>query len=274
MPPSRPSSRAELELDGSIWFRAGAAPLGGSSRIELLASIRELGSITAAAKAVGMSYKAAWDAIDTMNNLAGEPLVHRAAGGRGGGGTRLTSRGERLVDTFRLLAQEHRRFVERLGRESERLAGDLTLMRRFMLRTSARNTLAGTVAEIRRGAVNDEVLLTLAGGQTVAATVTHESVHTLGLEPGAHALALVKASSVIVGVPGTGLRLSARNQLPATVARVTPGAVNTEVTMDLESAGTMAAVITLESAKALALQPGARVVAIFKASSVILGTLD
>jgi len=274
MSASRPPDRPELALDGSLWIRAGQTALGGSQRIELLASIRELGSITAAAKAIGMSYKAAWDAIDAMNNLAGEPLVHRAAGGRGGGGTRLTERGERLVDTFRLLAGEHRRFVERLGRESGRLAGDLTLMRRFMLRTSARNTLAGTVAEIRRGAVNDEVILTLAGGQAVAATVTHESIHALGLAPGAQALALIKASSVIVGVPGAGLRLSARNQLAATVARVAAGAVNAEVTMELEGGGTMAAIVTLESAQALGLREGAPAVAIFKASSVILGTLD
>jgi len=270
--PSR--SRPLLELDGSIWFRAGPRTLGGSSRIGLLASIRELGSITAAAKAVGLSYKAAWDAIDAMNNLAGEPLVHRAAGGRGGGGTRLTPRGEQLVATFRMLEDEHRRFVERLGRESDRLAGDLTLMRRFMLRTSARNTLAGTVAEIRRGAVNDEVLLALPGGQAIAASITHESVHTLALAPGVPAMAVIKASSVIIGIPGDGMRLSARNQLPGTVARVTPGAINAEVTLDLDGGGTVAAIITLQSARDLALRPGSPAVAIFKASSVLLGTLD
>ena len=71
-------SRESLELGGSVWFQAGAQTLGGASRIALLAAIGETGSITSAAKAVGMSYKGAWDAVDTMNNLAGEPLVVRS----------------------------------------------------------------------------------------------------------------------------------------------------------------------------------------------------
>jgi molybdate transport system regulatory protein len=70
--------RDPLELGGSVWLRSGTETLGGAARIALLAAIRDAGSITGAAKAVGMSYKAAWDAVDTMNNLAGEPLVTRA----------------------------------------------------------------------------------------------------------------------------------------------------------------------------------------------------
>ena len=81
-----------LELDGSIWFRSGTQTWGGKNRIDLLAQIDATGSITNAARAVGMSYKGAWDAIDAMNNLAGEPLVIRAAGGKGRGGTQLAPR--------------------------------------------------------------------------------------------------------------------------------------------------------------------------------------
>src|SRR6478609_10660882 len=101
-------SHEPLEVGGSVWFQAGANTLGGASRIALLAAIGETGSITSAAKAVGMSYKGAWDAIDTMNNLAGEPLVVRLTGGKGGGGTRLTTRGAQLVRNFRLIEQVHR----------------------------------------------------------------------------------------------------------------------------------------------------------------------
>ena len=97
-------SHEALELGGSVWFQAGAQTLGGASRIGLLAAIGETGSITSAAKAVGMSYKGAWDAVDTMNNLAGEPLVVRSTGGKGGGGTTLTPRALKLIDTFRWTA--------------------------------------------------------------------------------------------------------------------------------------------------------------------------
>ena len=57
-------------------------------RIALLQQIAEQGSITRAAKAAGLSYKAAWDAIEELNNLAATPLVERNVGGRGGGGAR------------------------------------------------------------------------------------------------------------------------------------------------------------------------------------------
>lgn len=69
----------QVELHGSIWMTIGGANFGGTGRIGLLAQIAESGSISKAAKAIGMSYKAAWDAIDIMNNLAGQPSSARWA---------------------------------------------------------------------------------------------------------------------------------------------------------------------------------------------------
>ncbi|MGO4307369.1 TOBE domain-containing protein [Cupriavidus sp. RAF12] len=266
-----------LELEGAIWFRAGAQDWGGKDRIALLAAIGEHGSITAAARAVGISYKAAWDAIDAMNNSAGEPLVLRAAGGKGGGGTRLTDRAERLIRTYRAMAEEHQRFVAWLGKVGSTLsdadADDIHLMKRFMIQTSARNKLFGRVESVRGGAVNDEITLALPGGQRIVSTITHESVETLGLVAGAEAFALVKASSVMIGLPDPGVRLSARNQLPGVVSRVVPGAVNAEVVLDLDGGGTVAAIITNTALTDLGLAEGMQALAIFKASSVILGTM-
>lgn len=262
-----------LELQGAIWFRSGSQDWGGKDRIALLAAIGEQGSITAAARAVGISYKAAWDAIDAMNNSAGEALVVRAAGGKGGGGTQLTARGEQLIRTYRALEDEHRRFLAQLSRLGEGAAEDIHLMRRMMIKTSARNKLFGRVASVRGGAVNDEVVLELPGGQQVVATITHESVETLELAEGVEAFALIKASSVLVGLPDPGMRLSARNQLPGVVSRVMPGAVNAEVVIELDGGGTIAAIVTNGSVEALGLQVGVPAVAVFKASSVILGVV-
>ncbi|WP_027796274.1 TOBE domain-containing protein [Paraburkholderia acidipaludis] len=282
--PSTAASEPALELGvgGSLWFQSGPQMLGGAARIGLLAAIRETGSITGAAKAVGMSYKAAWDAIDAMNNLAGEPLVIRATGGKGGGGTTLTPRALRLIDTWRVLEREHRRFLERAAAAAAALGGadaagsvdsDLALLGRFGLRTSARNYLYGTVAAILRGEVNDEVSLALPGGQTVVAVVTRESTEALGLVEGAAAVALVKASSVVLvaGEAGDAARLSARNRLGGTVSQVRRGAVNAEVTLELPGATVIAAVVTDSSIEALGLAPGAAATAVFKASSVVLG---
>ena len=143
--------------------------------------------------------------------------------------------------------------------------------------TSARNHFTGTVTAITAGAVNDEVVLKLTGGERITAVVTHSSVENMGLKVGGEAVALVKASWVLVGVDSPGkqqqLKLSARNQLRGTVQRLTPGAVNTEVVIALKGGNSVASIITNISAVELKLVDGAKVVAIFKASSVILGVM-
>jgi molybdate transport system regulatory protein len=260
-----------IGLDGAIWMTVGGENLGGPGRIALLAKIGECGSITQAAKAIGMSYKAAWDAIDAMNNLAGEPLVERVAGGKGGGGTRLTARGAQLVANFRLIEREHRGFVERLSEHAAGIADDVRLMRKMSMRTSARNQFAGTVTRITRGAVNDEVELAVAGGHAIVAIVTHESVDNLGLQLGSEAFALVKSSSIILVTQDDSARYSARNRLSGAIARVEPGAVNTEVVIDLAGGGSVAAIVTRDSSESMGLAVGVQASAIFKASSVIIG---
>jgi molybdate transport system regulatory protein len=270
-------SHEALELGGSVWFQAGAQTLGGASRIALLAAIGETGSITSAAKAVGMSYKGAWDAVDTMNNLAGEPLVVRSTGGKGGGGTKLTPRAVKLIDTFRAVEREHRRFLERAGAAIEGFATDWDLIGRIGVKTSARNQLYGTVSAITRGTVNDEVSLALPGGHAIVSVVTHESTETLGLALGSAAFALIKASWVVLFVEdqsGAPLKLSARNQLRGTVESVKRGAVNAEVSLVLEGGAVITAVVTNDSVDTLPLAEGGTAVAVFKASSVILGVKD
>ncbi|HVL74561.1 MAG TPA: molybdenum-dependent transcriptional regulator, partial [Noviherbaspirillum sp.] len=168
-----------MKLDGRLWIAENGDPLAGHGRIELLARIGSLGSISGAAKNLGISYKAAWDAVDAMNNLAGEALVERSTGGRGGGGTRLTARGERLVAAFRQIEDEHRRFLDALGAHIDDFAGTYQVLRRLNMKTSARNQLHGRVAAIRPGAVNDEIEIALRGGDRLFATITRESTRHL-----------------------------------------------------------------------------------------------
>ncbi|MFM0340992.1 TOBE domain-containing protein [Paraburkholderia fungorum] len=271
------SSHEPLEIGGSVWFQAGAQTLGGAARIALLAAIGQTGSITSAAKAVGISYKGAWDAVDTMNNLAGEPLVVRSTGGKGGGGTTLTPRAVKLIETFRAVEREHRRFLERAGAAIEGFATDWDLIGRIGVKTSARNQLYGTVSAITRGTVNDEVSLALPGGHAIVSVLTHESTETLGLATGSAAFALIKASWVVLLVEdtdGTPLKLSARNQLRGTVQSVKRGAVSAEVSLVLEGGAVITAVVTNESVDTLGLVESGTAIAAFKASSVILGVKD
>jgi molybdate transport system regulatory protein len=265
------SDSTSFALQGAVWMTVGGEKFGGPGRVELLAAIARTGSISQAAKALGVSYKGAWDAIDAMNNLAGEALVERVAGGKGGGGTRLTARGEQLVRNFRAIEQIHHQFVERLNEQAGNLSADLNLIGRLNMKTSARNQFFGTVSRVQPGAVNDEIEIDIAGGHTIVAIVTHESTEGLGLATGTQAFVLVQASSIILVTEGDGARFSARNRLAGTVARLTPGAVNTEVVLDLTGGGSIAAIVTNESARVLELAEGTAATAMFKASSVIVG---
>lgn len=262
-------------LDGQLHIGPRTGGIG-ARRIALLEAIGDVGSLTAAARAVGLSYKGAWDAVNAANNLADMPLVERTTGGTGGGGTRLTARGRRLVATYRAAEIEQTRFLEQLNRRLAHLAGDdLNLMERLAMQTSARNQLLGRVTNITRGAVNAEVDLELTGGDRLAAVITLASVDNLGIEPGVSITALIKASWLIIAAGDLSAdRLSTRNRLVGTVASVIRDDVAAEITLRLPGGALLAAVITRESADALALSDGDTATALFKASSVILAQTD
>jgi len=166
-------------------------------RIALLAHIAEQGSITRAAKSAGLSYKAAWDAIDELNNLAQKPLVERSVGGKGGGGAKLTAEGERVLRLYQRLQVLQ---AEILGSDED--ASDFNLLGRLMLRTSARNQLHGQVIAIDSRGRNDLIRLQLAGDLSLDAQITHDSTHRLELEPGVEVVALIKAGWLELLAPG------------------------------------------------------------------------
>ena len=157
-------------------------------RIALLQHIVEQGSITAAAKSAGISYKAAWDAIDELNNLAQTPLVERNIGGKGGGGARLSVAGERVLRLYQRLQAMQNQVLD----AAEDIQ-DLDLLGRLMLRTSARNQLHGTVIAILSHGHNDLIQLELPGGLTLRAQITRDSTQRLELVIGSQAVALIKA---------------------------------------------------------------------------------
>lgn len=268
---SRQASR--LSLTGSIWIKAGDENLGGPARIALLRAVAEQGSITQAAKAYGMSYKAAWDAIDAMNRLAGEPLVERSTGGRGGGSTKLTERGLRLVRRYEEIDAVHQRFLGLVEAAATDLDREFSLLDVINMKTSARNQFTGTVRALRSGAVNDEVELELPGGQCLVAIVPRESTAALGLRTGLAAMALIQSSNVLLATGLDGFKVSARNQLRGTVERVRPGAVNAEVDVALAGGARLVATITEASVQQLGIAPGVAVTALVKASDVVLAVL-
>lgn len=239
-------------------------------RVALLERVSQLGSITAAAKAIGVSYKGAWEAIEALNNLSDRPVVARTVGGSGGGGTRLTLHGEQVLALMRDMEGEFQDFLAAMGGgRSDRFCQYFQHVRRWNMKTSARNQFLGTVAKVTRGAVNSEVILDIGGGDSLVAIITNESVDSLGLASRVEAYALVKAPWVIV-TTDEGMKTSARNRLCGIVSRCVEGTVNGEVVIDLPGGKSVAAIVTNESIQSLALKEGVRACALIKASHIIL----
>jgi molybdate transport system regulatory protein len=249
------------------------APLGrvGAQRIALLEAIGDHGSISGAAKAVGLSYKGAWDAVQALNNLFEQPLVLAHAGGRDGGKAALSLSGAEAIKGFRAVEAELARLAAMLDKGVSAGQAPLTsLMWSLGMRTSARNALRGMVETVTDGAVNAEVIIRIGDGVAITAIITRESVRDLGLVPGREAIALIKSSFVILARGDASLRTSARNQLAGEVIRREDGAVNSEVSLAIGGGKTITATITRESAVALDLRPGEPAIALVKASHVIL----
>ena len=265
------SSHNNLSLTGNLWFNRAERKFLGGDRIELLEKIDQLGSITKAAKAVGISYKNAWDTLNTINNMAERPLVDRLTGGKGGGGTSLTAEGKKVISQYNAVQEELQKVLDNIG---DRI-GDTDLLfqflRRISMKVSARNTFVGSVSAITKGAVNAEVVLTLKAGVPLVAVVTNGAIDNLGLKVGAEAYAIVKASSVIVGTDLHDAKTSARNVFCGTIVKIVEGPVNTEVDVEIGGGNTISAVITHGSSQRLELKQGGHACTLFKASSVILG---
>ena len=247
---------------------AGRSPVG-HDRIQLLEAVAGTGSITKAAQAVGLSYKAAWDAVNAINNLLPRPAVTAQTGGRHGGGAIVTEDGRALIAAFHLIE-------DRLARAAALLTGggapanSLSLLRSLGMKTSARNAFRCTVTEIRDGSVNCELILRLTDSVNLAAVITSESLRELDILPGQEVTALVKAPFVMLAT-GEGIpAVSARNRIPGTVAHRADGPVSSEIILDIGDGKTIIATVTKDGADELALAPGTPAWALFKASHVIL----
>jgi len=89
-----------MKVKGNFWLEKNGKSFLGRGRIELLKKIDRYGSISKAAKEMKMSYKAAWDAIDIINKLSKYDVVEKNSGGKGGGGTKLTEYGKKLIAVY------------------------------------------------------------------------------------------------------------------------------------------------------------------------------
>lgn len=195
----------QLPIIGRLLLEGPAGHQLSETRIRLLEAIDRHGSLSKAAKDVPLSYKAAWDALDDLNNLAPEPLVVRQVGGKNGGGSQLTQQGRQMIRVYRALEAAQQALMARMADAPEvarALSGDSAELgawvRSLTVRTSARNQFRGVVAALTDLGGLTDVQLRVASGELLSAVVTPESVENMGLVPGGEAYAWLKAPSVEV----------------------------------------------------------------------------
>ena len=199
-------------------------------RIDILRRIGMAGSISEAARGAGVSYKAAWQALETLGNLAGTPMVEKAVGGRGGGGATLTEAGQQVLDAADRLDQARVQVMARLDNGAVGSANAMGLAASGP-RTSMRNQFPCVVQRLTRTQGLVRVGLTLPHGELIFARITRESVQLLDLARGKAVLALCKATAVQVADQIAPAPL--RNVLHATVVRAAPARTGGEVALRL-----------------------------------------
>lgn len=253
---------ADLKLAGRLDARFFA----------LLDALERTGSINRAARTAGLSYKGAWLLLDTACNLASEPLLETSTGGAGGGGTRLTDAARQLLALWSALQRDTDEFLHAQEAHISQSPAFQGLLRSLSMKSTARNQFVGTVKSVEIGPVSAQTTLALKGGGEITATMTSAAATRLALKPGKDALALVKASAVVLVTDFAGWQLSARNQLSGTVSRIEAGAVSSLVVLTLPGGAVITASVTHEGVEALGLKVGMPATAVFKAYSVMVAT--
>lgn len=258
-----------MELTSALTLEMLGKPFLLDKRIDLLKAIEEHGSISKAAKAVPMSYKSAWEAVDTMNSLSPEPIVCRETGGKDGGGTTITAYGSTLLENYALLKAEHGRFLERLSELTDIQSGTFKTIGRLAMQISARNQLQAQVLSIQAENVNAKIDLKLKSGQELTSVITREAVENLHLEVGETVTAIFKSNTVTLST--SGHTSDEKNRLLGKVIQIECDEVNTKVSVDIGNHDTIIAVLSTEQYKTLNIENGTDVALNIKANDVMIG---
>jgi molybdate transport system regulatory protein len=196
-------------------------------RIDILRRLQDAGSISEAARRAGVSYKAAWQAIDILSNLAGTPLVEKVVGGAGGGGAQLTQAGKELLKASTELEKAKTQLVKKAS--AKPTTDNSTAF--LGLRTTMRNQFPCTVSAIVKKAGFVRVELTSKGGTVFHSKITAASAELFDLHKGQQVLVLCKATAVhITKASGE----NNKNVVHGIVVRKSRGSASGEVNLLVE----------------------------------------
>jgi len=258
-----------MELTSALTLEMLGQPFLLEKRIELLLAIKEHGSISKAAKAIPMSYKSAWEAVDVMNTLSTQPIVEKETGGKNGGGTTITRYGLKLLDTYKVLKEEHTHFLQRLAEVTNIESGEFKTIGRLALQLSARNQIQAEVLSVASENVNAKIVLKLKGGQEIISVITHEAVENLHLSQGQSVTAIIKSSAVLVS--STAEIMHVDNRLKGVIEKIDTDSHNVKVVIDIGKGDKIVSVLPLEVFEISKFTRGAEVIVGIKSNDIMLG---
>jgi len=182
----RPSAQPRPGFE--LWLEAGGRRLLELEDVALLTAVEERGSISAAARQAGRSYKYAWDRLAAIERAVGTPVLATRRGGATGGG------GAALTPVARTLLHEYSRLQNYLTEVIE----DTEYWEAIGLKLSARNRLKGTVKSVEAGVITCAVKIAVKTPIVITAVITKEAVDDLALKVGDRVEAIVKSTEVLI----------------------------------------------------------------------------
>jgi molybdate transport system regulatory protein len=263
-----------MELSSKLTLEMLGQPFLLEKRIELLHAIEEHGSISKAAKAVPMSYKSAWEAVDTMNALSPEPIVCRETGGKDGGGTTITAYGQQLLKNYALLKEEHSRFLEKLSALTDIQSGAFKTIGRLAMQISARNQIQAEVISIDDQHVNANILLKLKSGKALYSTITKEAAENLQIEEKQTVIAIFKSNAVLLSKNADEKSMDEKNnenRLEGIVTKIDKDTENTKVVVDIGDHDTVVSVMPTVALEKMGIAEGSSVMAMIKSNNIMIG---
>jgi molybdate transport system regulatory protein len=155
---------------------------------KLLRFISEFGTMSEAARRLGVSYRTAWARISSLEKRFGMTLVIRQSGGKKGGGAKLTENGLELLKNFR-----------RLRKYIFNALDDFSYWQHIGYKFSARNKIRAKILNIKKSDLTSMVTMEITGKQKIVSIISTEAVEDLTLKEGDEVDAIIKATEIIIG---------------------------------------------------------------------------
>ncbi|MFX0096451.1 MAG: LysR family transcriptional regulator [Candidatus Hodarchaeota archaeon] len=185
-------TKDEIKPRFKIWLEFGDRTILGVGGAMLLQLIKDKGSLAAAAEALSISYRHAWNQLKKIEERLGKPVVERFKGGfRGGGGMWLTNSGKRILKKF----QRFNVYIEYALQNPE-------LWEAYGLRTKERNRIKGKIVEVKKDAQTASIKIKVESPVLITSIITEEAVENLDLTAGANARVIIKATEIMIDKRG------------------------------------------------------------------------